>query len=129
MASGFNGQAFSFRGYLPQEPSERRAALLRLERIAREEGATQIFIETPYRNDRMAASMAESLDRDTLVCAAADLSLPTEAVFVSKAGAWRADPPPLGKRPALFLIAGKARPPSVPARLATPRGPVRRQRR
>jgi 16S rRNA (cytidine1402-2'-O)-methyltransferase len=103
-ASGLNGQRFAFHGYLPVDEADLAAALKELERDSRRLGRTQIFIETPYRNDRTLAAMLRALASGTLVCVAAELTLPGEAVRTRTVAQWRSDPPSLKDRPAVFLL-------------------------
>ena len=104
MASGMNGQNFAFRGYLPAKPAPRDAALRALDRAA-DTGATQIFIETPYRNDALIAAVLEVCRSTLRLCVAVDLTLPGEQVVSRTVGAWRSTPrSPIGKRPAIFLL-------------------------
>jgi len=102
-ASGLEGQRFAFHGYLPVKQPELAAALKDLERQSRRLVQTQIFIETPYRNDATLATLLRVLDDDTLVCVAADLTLESETVKTRSVAAWRKDPPRLKGRPAVFL--------------------------
>lgn len=105
MASGFNGQGFSFNGYLPVDAKERERRLRDLEALSRKTSMTQIFIETPYRNNRMVAAMAASLKPDTLVCVACDITDPdNETVRTLPASGWRKAKYDFDKRPAIFLI-------------------------
>jgi 16S rRNA (cytidine1402-2'-O)-methyltransferase len=105
MASGMNGQSFAFHGYLPVNREERAAALQRLEHESRTHVRAQIFIETPYRNVAMLGAIASVLRPETSVCVAADLTLPTETIVRSSAGAWqRRDHAAYAKRPALFVL-------------------------
>jgi len=105
MAAGMNGQRFTFHGYLPVKAEAREAALQRLERRSRDEGATQLFIETPYRNAAMIESLARVLQPATAVCVAADLTLDTETIERRPAGRWRnEDASRFDRRPALFLL-------------------------
>lgn len=104
MSSGFNGQRFTFHGYLPVDAQERRAALRALEREVRKTGATQIFIETPYRNDRMLADICNDLSTATLVCVAADITGPEQRIVTRSVEQWRKMDYNLGKVPAIFLI-------------------------
>lgn len=105
MASGFNGQGFAFNGYLPIDGKERTRALRDLESESARRDRTQIFIETPYRNNRMVAALAETLRPDTMVCVAADLTDPEhEEVVVLPAKAWKNRKYNFDKRPAIFLI-------------------------
>jgi 16S rRNA (cytidine1402-2'-O)-methyltransferase len=103
-ASGLNGQRFAFHGYLPVDEADLSAALKELERDSRRLGQTQIFIETPYRNDRTLAAMLRALAPATLVCVAAELTLPGEAIRTRTVAQWRGDPPSLNDRPAVFLL-------------------------
>jgi 16S rRNA (cytidine1402-2'-O)-methyltransferase len=102
MASGLNGQRFTFHGYLPVGKSERAGRLKDLE--ARARGETQIFIETPYRNAAMLDAILEHCRGDTLLCIAADLTLPTESVATRAISGWKKKPPVLDRRPAVFLL-------------------------
>ena len=101
-ASGLEGQRFAFHGYLPVKRPD--AALKELERQSARLGQTQIFIETPYRNDAMLAAMLRALRGDTLVCIAADLTLDSEFIGTRPISAWRGSAPPLKGRPAVFLM-------------------------
>ena len=105
MASGFNGQGFSFNGYLPVDEKERERKLRDLESISRKNDMTQIFIETPYRNNRMVESLAKTLRGDTLVCVACDITDPdSESIVTMPASRWRNAKYDYNKRPAIFLI-------------------------
>lgn len=104
MASGMNGQSFRFRGYLPRERSERAKALKSLEKLARDTGETQIFIEAPYRNDHMLQDMLACLKPDTLACVAIDMSLEGEKVVCARISGLAAALPGIGKKPAVFLL-------------------------
>jgi 16S rRNA (cytidine1402-2'-O)-methyltransferase len=103
-ASGLEGQRFAFHGYLPIERTELIAAIEELERQSRRLHQTQIFIETPYRNDATLAAMLRVLSDDTLVCVAADLTLESEMVKTRSAAQWRGQAPQLKGRPAVFLV-------------------------
>lgn len=105
MASGFNGQGFAFNGYLPIEGKERLQALRDLENLCARKGQTQIFIETPYRNNRMLQFLADSLRGDTLLCVACDITDPEkETIITRKASEWKKNKIDFDKRPAIFLI-------------------------
>lgn len=104
MASGLDGQQFAFHGYLPIESNARIAALKRLEAQSTRDHATEIFIETPYRNDRMVAAMLEALAPETLVSIACDLGTADESVVTRTVHEWRAARPDLGKQPAVFAL-------------------------
>jgi 16S rRNA (cytidine1402-2'-O)-methyltransferase len=103
-ASGLEGQRFVFHGYLPVKQAPLEAALKDLERQSARLGQTQIFIETPYRNDATLATMLRALRDDTLVCVAADLTLDSEIVKTRSVADWRPSPPGLNGRPAVFLV-------------------------
>lgn len=110
MAAGLDGQRFAFHGYLPVPASERLAALRALEARSRAGRETQVFIETPYRNAAMIAAIAQGLDATTIVCVAADLTLPGEEIVRADARWWRrADAPRFERRPAMFLLLAPAR--------------------
>ncbi len=104
MASGLNGQRFSFHGYLPVADAERAHAINALEQRSRRDDATQIFIETPYRNDAMLQALCTHCATQTLLCVAADLTQPTEQIMTRNIADWRRDIPTLNKRPAVFLL-------------------------
>jgi 16S rRNA (cytidine1402-2'-O)-methyltransferase len=106
MASGMNGQRFAFHGYLPVERAARARAIKALEARASEE--TQIFIETPYRNGALLAALLEHCRGDTLLCIAADLTLPGELVAAQTIAEWKKKPPMLDRRPAVFLLSRAA---------------------
>jgi 16S rRNA (cytidine1402-2'-O)-methyltransferase len=108
MASGLGGQRFAFSGYLPPDEAGRMNALRELERQSAAGGATQIFIETPYRNDAMLKSALKALQADTLFCVAYALSSPFESVETKSVSAWRNSGRCLGKEPAVFLLAAPA---------------------
>ena len=104
MASGLNGQRFTFHGYLPVADVEREKALRELERQSRRLTQTQIFIETPYRNQKLVSSILAACARNTLLCVAADLTLPGEDIRTMTVAEWKNHPPQLDRRPALFLL-------------------------
>lgn len=105
MASGFNGQGFSFNGYLPIDSKERERKLKELEATSKKADMTQIFIETPYRNNKMIESLISTLRGDTLVCVACDITYPEkETIKTMPASRWRKASYDFDKRPAIFLI-------------------------
>jgi len=104
MASGLEGQRFSFCGYLPREGMSRTKAIQKLEKRSRQESETQIFIETPYRNDAMFQALLETCNAGTRLCVAADLTLPTETISSKTISQWRHQPTAPGKRPTVFLL-------------------------
>ncbi|WP_296383732.1 SAM-dependent methyltransferase [Winogradskyella sp.] len=104
MGSGMNGQSFTFNGYLPIDKSERKSKLKTLERLSSEHNQAQIFIETPYRNMKMLEDLANTLQPNTRVCVACDLTLPTEYIKTKIAKNWKHNKEDLHKRPAIFII-------------------------
>lgn len=104
MASGMNGQNFAFNGYLPIDAKQRKQELKRLERLSAEQGQTQLFIETPYRNNKMLEDIVNTVHPDTQVCVACDITLPTEYIITKSASFWKTNAPDLHKRPAIFII-------------------------
>ena len=104
MASGLEGQRFAFCGYLPRDASERVRRIKELEQRSRREQETEIFIETPYRNDALLGALLATLAPATRLCVAADLTLPTESIRTQTVADWRRERPALGKRPAAFLL-------------------------
>lgn len=105
MASGLNGQRFAFEGYLPVAESERDRRIRALDEESRKLGRTQIFIETPYRNERLLDALLAHCRPDTRLCVARDLNTPDEWVRTRKISDWqRTDRPALARRPAIFLI-------------------------
>ncbi len=105
MASGMNGQSFSFNGYLPVKNGELDKALKRLEQNAARFKQTQIFIETPYRNGNLVETALKHLSPQTKFCIAVDISLETEYIKAQSIKEWqKATIPDLHKRPAIFII-------------------------
>jgi 16S rRNA (cytidine1402-2'-O)-methyltransferase len=104
MASGLNGQHFTFHGYLPVKKNERIRKIRELEEIAGRTGATQLFIEAPYRNDGLLEDLLATCNPSTLLCIAADLTLESELVLTLPIGQWKKRIPKLHKRPAIFLM-------------------------
>ncbi len=104
MASGLEGQRFAFCGYLPRESADRSRKIRALEQRSRREQETQIFIETPYRNDVLFAALLDSCAPDTRLCVAADLTLPGETVSTRRVAEWRRAKAVIGRRPAVFLL-------------------------
>lgn len=104
MASGFNGQNFSFNGYLPIDKRERRIEIKRLERLSEEQNQSQLFIETPYRNNQMLESIISTLQPQSKLCVACDITLSTEYIKTLTANEWKKTKVDLHKRPTLFII-------------------------
>ncbi len=104
MASGFNGQCFAFHGYLPVAKAECHREITRLERASRASGTTQIFIETPHRNDALLASLLEACDGQTRLCIASDLTLPSESIVSASVAELKKTVAAIGRRPTVFLL-------------------------
>mgnify|MGYP003636882989 FL=1 len=104
MASGMNGQNFAFNGYLPIDSSDRKKYIKNLERKSKEDNQSQIFIETPYRNNKMLEELIKTLAPSTRICVAADITLPTEYIKTKTAINWKNENVDLHKRPAIFII-------------------------
>ncbi|HLX21741.1 MAG TPA: SAM-dependent methyltransferase [Usitatibacter sp.] len=104
MASGLEGQRFRFAGYLPAETVARREAIAGLERQSSKARETQVFIETPYRNDAMLSDLLQSCRPGTRIAVAAELTSPREWIRMDTVEKWRAAPETIGKRPAIFLL-------------------------
>jgi 16S rRNA (cytidine1402-2'-O)-methyltransferase len=104
MASGMNGQSFTFNGYLPIEKSEKKAALKSLEKLSHDKNQSQIFIETPYRNNKMLEDILQAVNSSTQVCIATDITLPTEFIKTMSASQWKNTKVDLHNRPTIFII-------------------------
>ncbi|WP_374682074.1 SAM-dependent methyltransferase [Accumulibacter sp.] len=105
MGSGLSGQSFVFHGYLPSTPGEREKRLRELEKESRRGQQTQIFIETPYRNQQLLESVLKTCARETRVCIATDLTLESEQITTRRVGAWqRQSLPKINRRPTVFLL-------------------------
>lgn len=107
MASGLDGQSFAFCGYLPAKTDERRSAIRTVEKRSSQLHQTQLFIETPYRNDSLMADLLASCREDTRLCIAADLTLPTATIRTRTVREWKKAPLAIGKRPCVFLLLAK----------------------
>ncbi len=104
MGSGFNGQAFTFNGYLPVGNPGRVAKLKELEKELYRTNTTQLFMETPYRNMQLFESMMQALAPETLVCVGANLTAPDQILITKPVKEWKKDLPKLHKIPAIFAI-------------------------
>ena len=107
MASGLDGQSFAFCGYLPAKTDERRSAIRTVEKRSSQLHQTQLFIETPYRNDSLMADLLASCRDDTRLCIAADLTLPSATIRTRTVREWKKAPIEIGKRPCVFLLLAK----------------------
>lgn len=106
MSSGLNGQSFAFCGYLPAKTPERRNAIKAIEKKSAAARQTQIFIETPYRNDSLLADLIAVCNPSTKICIAADLTLPDAFIRTLSVAQWKRSPVTIGKRPCVFLMLG-----------------------
>ena len=104
MSSGLNGQSFTFCGYLPAKTEERRSAIKSIEKTSQSKRQTQIFIETPYRNDAMFSDLLQSCRPSTRICIAADITMPDEFIRTKTVAEWKKENPIIGKRPCVFLM-------------------------
>jgi 16S rRNA (cytidine1402-2'-O)-methyltransferase len=104
MASGMNGQQFQFLGYLPIEISARSQAVKKIEQESKQKDCTQIFIETPYRNNQLFETLLKTCEPKTRLCVAVDLTGPGEMVKTKKVSEWKTSVPDLHKKPAIFLL-------------------------
>src|SRR5690606_10271176 len=104
MASGLNGQHFTFHGYLPVETREGARIIRALEKESRRSRQTHIYIETPYRNNRLLKNLLSTLNEETYLCVASDLTGSSEWIRTATVGQWRKNPPELPRQPAVFLM-------------------------
>ena len=104
MASGLNGQSFAFCGYLPAKTDERRNKLKSIEKHSGSSRQTQIFIETPYRNDAMFKDMLSTLLPSTRICVACNITMPDAYIKTMKVSEWKKENLVIGKRPCVFLL-------------------------
>lgn len=104
MASGFNGQSFAFHGYLPIDSNERANKLKQLESRSYNENQTQLFIETPFRNQKLAEDILQHCKPQTQLCIATNISCDDEQIVTKSIKAWKGKLPDLHKKPTVFLI-------------------------
>lgn len=104
MSSGFNGQNFAFNGYLPIDNSAKRNAIKELEKLSIDKNQSQIFIETPFRNQKMFSELIATLAPNTQLCIATDITLNTEFIKTLSMKDWKNQHPDLHKRPTIFII-------------------------
>ncbi|MCK8523979.1 SAM-dependent methyltransferase [Aquimarina sp. D1M17] len=104
MSSGMNGQSFTFNGYLPIDKNERKASIKLLERTSLEKNQAQIFIETPYRNDKMLDDLKTILNNNTRLCIASDITLTSEFIATKTIEEWKKEEVSLHKRPTIYII-------------------------
>ncbi len=104
MSSGLNGQNFAFNGYLPIDKTERKKTIKQLEHLSFEKNQSQLFIETPYRNQKMFADLLQTLSAATQLCIAVDITLSTEFIKTQTVQDWKKGKVNLHKRPAIFIL-------------------------
>lgn len=104
MASGFNGQSFTFHGYLPIDKVQRSQKIKELENLAEKNNQTQLFIETPFRNNPMLEEILRSCKPDTKLCIACNLTGEDEMVQTKSIAEWKKQVPDLHKKPVIFLL-------------------------
>lgn len=104
MASGMNGQSFAFNGYLPIDKNEKKQALKYFERLSEDKNQSQLFIETPYRNNKLMDDLLQFLQPHTLLCVACDITLPTEFIKTKTVNLWKKEKADLHNRPCIFII-------------------------
>lgn len=106
MASGMNGQCFQFHGYLPIDALERKKKIKALEEDSRKRNCTQLFIETPYRNNALIKDVLDSCHEATRFCIAVDITAPSESIRTQSIRQWKSSVPDIHKRLAIFLLQG-----------------------
>lgn len=104
MASGMNGQHFAFNGYLPIDTAERKTAIKKIEKTSRDFKRAEIFIETPYRNEKLLDEFKKTLRLETRLCVATDLTLSTESVQTKSIREWERIDVQINKRPTIFIV-------------------------
>ncbi|WP_333601333.1 SAM-dependent methyltransferase [Flavobacterium sp.] len=104
MGSGMNGQSFAFNGYLPIDKGEKKSALKNFEKLSHDKNQSQIFIETPYRNNKLLEDFLQALQPNTLLCIATDITLPTEYIKTFRVADWKKTKVDLHNRPTIFII-------------------------
>jgi 16S rRNA (cytidine1402-2'-O)-methyltransferase len=104
MASGFNGQGFTFNGYLPIDAAERKKKILQLEQIVNSNGIAQLFIETPYRNNQLLDAIIQACHPNTQLCIGVDITGPNESIKTATLQYWKNNKPDLHKRLAIFIL-------------------------
>ncbi len=104
MGSGMNGQSFAFNGYLPIDKSEKKSALKNFEKLSYDKNQSQIFIETPYRNNKLLEDVLQALQPNTHLCIACDITLPTEYIKTYRVADWKKIKVDLHNRPAIFIV-------------------------
>lgn len=104
MASGMNGQSFAFNGYLPIDKNDKKVAIKNFEKISFDKNQSQLFIETPYRNNKFIEDLLQTLQPNTHLCIAADITLDTEYIKTMRVAEWKKEKIDLQNRPAIYII-------------------------
>lgn len=104
MSSGMNGQSFAFNGYLPIDKAEKKSTLKNFEKLSFDKNQSQIFIETPYRNNKLLEDILQALQPNTELCIATDITLPTEYIKTMRVADWKKTKVDLHNRPTIFII-------------------------
>ena len=104
MASGFNGQGFTFNGYLPIDATERKKKIQQLEQIVTSNGIAQLFIETPYRNNPLLEAILQTCHPTTQLCIGVDITGPAESIKTATIQYWKNNKPELHKKLAIFIL-------------------------
>lgn len=104
MGSGMNGQSFAFNGYLPIDKSDKKAAIKSFEKLSFDKNQSQIFIETPYRNNKFLEDLLQTLQPNTHLCIAADITLPDEFIKTLTVANWKKTKVDLHNRPTIYII-------------------------
>lgn len=104
MASGMNGQSFAFNGYLPIEKSDKKTALKNFEKLSQDKKQSQLFIETPYRNNKLLEDILSALQPTTHLCIACDITLATEYIKTKTVAQWKNEKIDLHNRPCIFIV-------------------------
>lgn len=107
MASGMNGQNFAFSGYLPIDKGERNKAIKKMEKLSRDSGQSQIFMETPYRNHKLLDTVLEQCNDNSRLCIARDITLPSEFIQTHPISYWKKHIPDLEKKPTIFILSAQ----------------------
>ncbi len=107
MASGLNGQSFAFCGYLPAKSDQRRTALKNIEKASSQHRQSQIFIETPYRNDSMLSDIISCCQGSTQLCIAVNITAEDEYIRTLSVAEWKKEKMEIGKRPCVFILLAK----------------------
>lgn len=104
MASGLSGQSFTFHGYLPVDKTKRSKAIQRLDQVVSKSGQTQMFMETPYRNDHLIKDILRNCNPNNSLCIASGLTSESEFIKTQRISMWKKDVPEIGKIPTVFLL-------------------------